>query len=70
MGGLCYASRDVFDVCVKTERIIRNCLRASGDKTIQKKYDKNFISVNVLKAYIDKDVFGVGHEHHKINLHT
>lgn len=37
-------------------------------KRYRKKYDKNFISVNVLKAYIDKVVFVGGHEHHKIDL--
>lgn len=69
MGGLCYASNDVFDICMKTEQVIRNCLRMSGGKSIEKKYDKNFMSVNVLNAYIAKDVFSERNEHdHKISL--
>lgn len=69
MGGLCYAGNDVFDICMSTERVIRNCLRVSGGKSIQKKYDKNFISIQVLKIFIEKDVFPENAEHkHKINL--
>ena len=68
MGGLCYASNDVFDVCMKTERVIRNCLRMSGGKTIKKNYDKNFIGINVLNAYIEKNVFSTNEHNHKINL--
>ncbi|CAH2092899.1 unnamed protein product [Euphydryas editha] len=69
MGGLCYASNDVFDICMRTERIIRNCLRVSGGNTIHKKYDKNFICANVLNTYIEKDVFAEENEHnHNIFL--
>lgn len=69
MGGLFYASNDVFNICMKTESVIRNCIRVSGGKSLLKKYDSNFICTAVLKLYIHKNVFPGGDEHnHDITL--
>lgn len=69
MGGLFYASEDVFNVCMKTESVIRHFIRMSGGKSLLKKYDKNFICSIVLKLYININIFPGGDPHnHEITL--
>lgn len=69
MGGLFYASADVYNICMKTESVIRHFIRTSGGKSLQKKYDNNFICTIVLKLYIDKNIFLGGDAHnHEITL--
>lgn len=57
MGGLCYSTEDVYIICLSTEKIIKNCIRQSGGKYLSTKYSFNFITVNTLKNFIDKEVF-------------
>lgn len=50
LGGLCYASKDVFLICEKSEYIIRRFLRTGGCV-------KDKMCISILKKFIDCDVF-------------
>lgn len=63
MGGLCYSTEDVYKICLSTEVVIRRLIRQSGGNGLAAKYNYGFITVNILKCFIDTDLFNCLNDH-------
>lgn len=57
MGGLCFASDDVFLICCETEKCVRGLMNVSGGKTILRQYNKVFITNKVLRSLVNINLF-------------
>lgn len=57
VGGLCYASKDVYLICDKTENVIRHFIKISGGKTLSRQYQGNFLTMKVLRDLVHIKLF-------------
>lgn len=57
MGGLCYSTKDVYEICFTTEMSIRHLVNISGSKSLSSKYNYTYITVNTLKLFMDKRIY-------------
>lgn len=61
IGGLCYASNDVFLICQKTEKILRHHIKISGGKTL---LNKNLV-METLRMLVNVKLFTRTDAHNK-----
>lgn len=76
MGGLCYASENLFSVCIKSETVIRSHLNENGTHFVNS-HDIEKLKYNILKTFLKSNIFDSLLEHskqqapgfnHRINL--
>lgn len=64
MGGLCFPSEDVFQICLKSESIIKNHIKEMGHIILPDHKDIQILKNRILKSFIScNDVFGSLHQH-------
>lgn len=69
MGGLCYASKDVFVINTETENIIRHYIKLSGGKFMLKMYSKAFLTTKVIQSLLNINIFTQIDGHTKDQFH-
>lgn len=57
VGGLCYASKDVYLICSKSENIIRHFIKLSGGKSLLRQYDGQYLTIKILRSLLDVKLF-------------
>lgn len=64
MGGLCYASENVFSVCLKSETVIKSHLNENGTHFVNN-HDIERLKCNILKTFLNSNIFDSLLEHSK-----
>lgn len=57
VGGLCYASKDVYLICSKSENIIRHYIKLSGGKSLLRQYDGQYLTMKILRSLVNVTLF-------------
>lgn len=57
MGGMCYSSEDLFQVCLKTEAFVRSVIKENGGRCVPTKYTVNSIIVKSLQLFLHSNIF-------------
>ncbi|KAH9630281.1 hypothetical protein HF086_012466 [Spodoptera exigua] len=64
MGGLCFSSEDVFQICLKSESIIKNYIKEMGHTSLPDHRDIQILKNRILKSFIGcNDVLSSLHQH-------